>query len=79
MSKRFSRMAALSLTLPLIAATFASCGEDGSYRGVNSNSNYTYNYKTEAEENYSPNTVNPNERLWGVKCDRNEACSKSGS
>lgn len=61
MSKRFSRMAALSLTLPLIAATFAGCGDDGSYSGVNSNSNYTYNYKTEAEENYSPNTVNPNE------------------
>lgn len=61
MSKRFSRMAALSLTLPLIAATFASCGDDGTYSGVNSNSNYTYNYKTEAEENYSPNTVNPNE------------------
>ena len=54
-------MAALSLTLPLIAATFASCGDDGTYSGVNSNSNYTYNYKTEAEENYSPNTVNPNE------------------
>jgi len=61
MSKRFSRIAALSLTLPLIAATFASCGDDGTYSGVNSNSNYTYNYKTEAEENYSPNTVNPNE------------------
>ena len=61
MSKRFSRMAALSLTLPLIAATFASCGDDGTYSGVNSNSNYTYNYKTEAEENYSSNTVNPNE------------------
>ena len=60
-------MAALSLTLPLIAATFASCGDDGTYSGVNSNSNYTYNYKTEAEENYSPNTVNPNEEYKHVE------------
>lgn len=61
MSKRSSRMAALSLTLPLVASTFVSCGKDEIYSGVNSNNNYTYDYRTEAEESNYPDTVNPNE------------------
>ena len=57
MSKRFSRMAALSLTLPLIAATFSSCGADdmtsGSYRPADNNYKYTQEANT-AEGVYTP-------------------------
>ena len=57
MSKRSSRIAALSLTLPLIAATFSSCGEydmsGGSYKPADYNYKYTDEANT-AEGAYTP-------------------------